>query len=280
MLSPLFPLSFVIFKVPSFSTVPSIVKPVPEVLLVKFIVPLFLTRPSVPISNAPALFSIVKLPFTFETSPLIFMPSVPLFISFVSPKTEELFLIFAPSATLIPLEDVIIILPFALENAFAEFVSPALTNELNKLSAALCPVNTSDLLATLAIITPLYPPASGFVPTLTLLPLSSTSPLATIIPFTVIGALPANKAASLGFQTFEVCSAFAKPAGARSTVFMPSRKALKPSCVGVNVLKEPTLSTPLAPTTIPFGDIKIKLLSCLSDPPKFESALTIPSIFI
>ena len=61
---------------------------------------------------------------------------------------------------------------------------------------------------------------------------------------------------------------------------MPSRKAIKPSGVGVNVLKEPTLSTPLAPTTIPFGDINIKLLSCLSEPPKFESALTIPSIFI
>ena len=96
----------------------------------------------------------------------------------------------------------------------------------------------------------------------------------------MIGALPANKAASFGFHTFEVRSAFAKPAGDTSTVFMPVFNAVNPSVVGVNVLNEPTLSTPLAPTTMPFGEIKIKLLSCLSDPPKFESALTIPSIFI
>ena len=89
MLSPLFPLSFVIFKVPSFSTVPAIEIPVPEDWFVRFIVPLFLTRPLPPTSRAPALFSTVKVPLTLETSPSIVTPPVPLFVIVVSPAAPE-----------------------------------------------------------------------------------------------------------------------------------------------------------------------------------------------
>ena len=97
-----------------------------------------------------------------------------------------------------------------------------------------------------------------------------------IPPSILIGASPANKAGSLGFQTLVVRSACGKPRPDVGTVFMPLLRALYPSWVGVNTLREPTFKTPLAPTTIPSGEINTKFPSDFAVAPRSATALTIP----
>ena len=134
-LRPLSPLEFVIFRVPSFVAVPSIVRPVPFSSLVIVMVPLFLSSPVFPTFNAPALFVMVKFPFGFETSPFIWIPSVPVFVIVVELLAPK-FLIAPPASTFVPTFEVMTILPLALAKPLPVFMLSTFTSELKRVSAA------------------------------------------------------------------------------------------------------------------------------------------------
>ena len=89
---------------------------------------MFLSSPEVPTFKAPALLVIVIVPLGLETSPLILIPPVPLFVIVVVLLLVAKFLIAPPSATVVPLEDVIVISPLLFAKALPIVMLSVLTN--------------------------------------------------------------------------------------------------------------------------------------------------------